>query len=394
MEPAAETPDSAPRPRLPLNVKILGIASLLNDIGSELIFPLLPQFIKTVLGGTMLDLKKAIEGVADTTASLTKLLGGSLSDRLQRRRGFILAGYALAAISRPLIGVARLPWQVFAVRTTDRLGKGVRSAPRDALIADSTPRAIRGRAYGFNQAMDHIGAAIGPLLALAFLYFWPGQMRTLFLLTLIPGLLVLALLFFGLKESPIETPAARPFRLTLRPFDNQFRLYLLALVIFSLGNSSDIFVLAKAEGLGVSAPALWCGFHVIKSIGNLLAGPAVDRIGPRPLILLGWIIYAAIYFAFAWATTGAQIWTLFLGYALFYALTEPAEKALVANLVSSENRGLAFGWYSFAIGIVALPANLIFGELYDVFGDGTAFCWGAGCALAASLLLLATRKRA
>ena len=242
--------------------------------------------------------------------------------------------------------------------------------------------------------MDHIGAAVGPLVALVFLHFWPGQMRTLFLLTLIPGLLVVVLLLVGLKERPIETSAARPFRLTLQPFDNQFRLFLLALVVFTLGNSSDIFVLARAEDLGVSGPALWCGFHVVKSAGNLLAGPVVDRVGPRPLILLGWLVYAAIYFAFAGATTGLQIWGLFLGYALFYALTEPAEKALVANLVSSDNRGLAFGWYNFAIGIVALPANLIFGKLYDVFGVGTAFAWGASCALAASLLLLATRPRA
>ncbi len=345
-----------------MNVKVLGVASLLNDIGSELVFPLLPLFIQTVLGGTRLQLG-AIEGVADTTASLTKLLGGSLSDRWHRRRSFILAGYALAAFARPLIGLATAPWQVFAVRSADRLGKGIRSAPRDALIADSTARSIRGRAYGFNQAMDHVGAAVGPLLALLYLHFWPepGQLKTLLLLTLIPGLLVLLLLIFGLKERPIETPAARPFQLTLRPFDHQFRLFLLALVVFSLGNSSDIFVLARAEELGVSGPALWCGFHVIKSAGNLAAGAAVDRIGSRPLILLGWIVYAAIYFAFAWATTAAEIWGLFLGYALFYALTEPAEKALVASLVGSDSRGLAFGWYNFAIGIVALPANLIFG---------------------------------
>jgi MFS family permease len=383
-----ETPSDADQPggqrRLSANVKLLGLVSLINDIAGELAFPLLPLFVQNVLGGTKLQLG-AIEGVADTTASFVKLLSGNLSDRLRRRRGFVVAGYALAAVARPLIGLATAPWQVFVVRTTDRLGKGIRSAPRDALIADSTPAQMRGLAYGFNQAMDHVGAAVGPLLALAFLHYWPDRLRLLFLLTLFPGLLVVGLLALGLKERPIHTTAAKPLPLKLASLDRRFRLFLLVLVVFALGNSSDIFVLARAEELGMSGPALWCGFHLVKSAGNLAAGSAVDRLGPRPLILSGWLVYAAIYFAFAWADSAWEIWALFLGYALFYALTEPAEKALVANLVSSDERGLAFGWYNFALGIVALPANLIFGAIYDSYGPQAAFGWGAACALVAAL---------
>lgn len=404
---------------LPRNVKILGGVSLLNDVASEAAFPLLPKLLEELgraslfsflpgyvvaLFGTRF-LLGFIEGTADTTASFLKLWSGGWSDRAGKRKAFIVLGYALTVIARPLLAVIVAPWQLLLLRVSDRIGKGVRTSPRDAVIADSTPAALRGRAFGFHRAMDHLGAAIGPLLAAGLLWIWPEQMRMLFFLTLFPGLLVLALLSLGLREpAPLTLPSPpggedrvrenRMPRLTLRPFDRNFRLYLLSLVVFTLGNSSDAFLLLRAGELGVPTwqlPLLWCVFHIAKSTGNLLLGRAVDRFGPRPFLFLGWLVYAGIYLAFALATTAGEVWIFFLTYALFYGLTEPSEKTLVANLAGSERSGLAYGWYNFAIGIATLPANLIFGALYHYGGAMAAFGWGAVLAAGAVLLLLGVR---
>jgi MFS family permease len=380
--------------KLSSNVRLLGLASLINDIAGEMIFPLVPTFLMSQLGGSTASLG-AVEGVADTTASLVKLWSGSLSDRMGKRKVFVVAGYALAAVARPLTGVARLPWHVLAVRSTDRFGKGIRAAPRDALIADSTNASMRGRAFGFTRAMDHLGAAIGPLLAFAFLWLWPGQLRTLFLLTAIPGAIVVLWVLVGLREQPISTPAAKEFSWSLAPFDRSFRIYLAALVVFTLGNSSDSFLLVRVRELGIAAemlPLVWCAFHIVKSAGSIVAGRAVDRFGARPLIFIGWMIYALIYLAFSLATSASAGWAFFMAYALFYALTEPAERTLVAALVPENRKGLAYGWFSLAIGIAALPANLIFGWLYEEFGGQVAFTWSAALAAAAAVLLSLTGR--
>jgi len=391
-EPAVPNAPAAV-PRLSTNVRLLGVASLLNDVASEIIFPLVPAFLKNVLGAGVGALG-AVEGVADTTAALVKLWSGGLSDRAGKRKVFVIAGYVLAACARPLTGLATMPWQVLVVRSTDRFGKGIRSAPRDALVSDSTVPANRGRAFGFTRAMDHLGAAIGPLLAFAFLWMWPDGLRTLFLLTAIPGMLVVVLLVIGLREQPIVTPAGKEFHFTLKPFQRDFRLYLVALVIFTLGNSSDAFLLVRVGELGVSnqvLPLIWCAFHIVKSAGSLLAGRAIDRWGPRRWIVLGWLVYGVIYLAFGFASTALQGWACFLVYGVFHALTEPAERTMVANLVPPERTGLAFGWFNFAIGVAALPANLIFGWLYQRLGAEVAFGWGAALALLATALLVAVR---
>ncbi len=385
---AAAQSESKPA-ALPRNVKLLGLASLINDIASEMSYPLLPLFLISTLGGNRVQLG-LIEGVAESAASLLKLWSGSWSDRVGRRKGFVLSGYALGGVARALLGLATAPWHMFVVRVADRIGKGIRTAPRDAVIADSTEPGIRGRAFGFHRAMDHLGAAIGPLLAAAFLWNDPGRLRTLFLLTIVPGLVVVALLVLGLREPGVSARQDR-LRLTLAPFGRDFRVLLAALVVFTLGNASDAFLLVRAGELGVPTPQLpilWCVFHVAKSGGSLLAGRGVDRLGPRPLILTGWGVYALIYLAFALATSAWEVWALFLGYSLFYALTEPAEKALIAGLVGGERVGLAFGWYNFAIGVAALPSSLIFGALYQAFGPLTAFGWGAALAAIAALMLL------
>ncbi len=441
-------PAAPPAPSLPRNVRVLGLASLLNDIASEMIFPLLPGFLLTLTAGNKFALGM-IEGLADSVASLLKLWSGGWSDRAGRRKGFVVFGYSLAALVRPWIGAVGSIWQLAAIRVGDRIGKGIRTSPRDAMIADSCAQSLRGRAFGFHRAMDHLGAAIGPLLATAFLWFWPDQIRTLFLLSLIPGLMVVGLVIFGLKEtkptrsvsegSPegdddsatpnrsvndgvpdgvsdpdiptrsvsegvsddvshdTNEPVTPRVHLTLAPFDANFRLFLLALVIFSLGNSSDAFLLLRAEELGVPKvllPVLWCLFHILKSSGNLWCGAGVDRYGPKPFILLGWFVYAVIYLCFALAVNAWQVWVIFLCYSLFYGLTEPAEKTLVAALAGPERKGLAFGWFNFAIGISTLPASLLFGALYQSFGPLTAFGVGAALALVASVLVSLVRMPA
>ena len=382
---------SASRGKLPGNVKLLGAASLLNDIASEMIYPLMPQFLIAVLGGNRLHLG-IIEGFADSVASLLKLWSGARSDQTGRRKDPVVIGYTMATISRTLLAFVFAPWQLFAARILDRIGKGIRTAPRDAMIAESTPAAMRGRAFGFHRAMDHLGAAIGPLLATFFLLTWPEQLRTLFLLTLLPGIAVVILLAVGLRDKPIAAVAPKqPLSLNIAPLNRRFRLYLFALVVFTLGNSSDAFLLVRAGELGVATamlPLLWAAFHIVKSVGNLLAGAAADRFGPRRLILGGWAIYAAIYIAFALIDSAWQVWVVFMLYGLFYALTEPAEKKLVTELVGDANQGLAFGWFNFAIGIASLPSSILFGWLYQQYGALVAFGFGAILAALAALILI------
>lgn len=388
--------------KLPRNVRILGWTSFLNDVASEMIYPLLPQFLIMVLGGNKLHLG-IIEGTAESIASFNKLWAGAWSDRSGKRKSFILFGYSVAAIARPLIGLVTAPWQVFAVRFGDRIGKGVRTSPRDAMIADSTPEAMHGRAFGFHRSMDHLGAAVGPLLAAAFLWFYPGRLRSLFLLAAIPGVVVLLLIIFGLRERDVVAkldtaqPTKREQLVPLNRFDSRFRWYLLSLFLFTLGNSSDTFLLVRAGELGVPLymlPVLWCAFHVVKSGANIYAGRLSDRVGAKRPIVVGWLAYAAIYVAFGFATSAWQAWALFLAYGFFYAVTEPAEKKLVVQLVGEHRRGLGFGWYHFTLGIAALPASLLFGWLYQTYGAPVAFTTGALLSVTASMVLTKVKSLA
>jgi len=386
--------------KLSRNVRLLGLASLLNDVASEMIYPLMPQFLIGVLKGNKFQLG-LIEGVADSASSLLKPWMGAWSDRAGRRKSFVVLGYLASAVSRPLIGLAAAPWHLLAARSADRIGKGIRTAPRDALVAESSEDAMRGRAFGFQRAMDHLGAAFGPLLGALFLWIAPNELRTLFLLSIVPGLAVAVLLVLGLRErAAVSGGSAAPPVATgcgetvahpaVPPIDGNFRLYLFSLVVFTLGNSSDAFLLLRAGELGVPTavlPLLWCLFHVVKSSGNLVGGRLVDRWGPRPMILAGWLLYAAVYLGFALAHEAWQVWVCFLAYGIHFALTEPAERTFVTHLVGPRGKGRAFGWFNLAIGIATFPASVAFGWLYDRFGALAAFGWGAGLALAAAALL-------
>lgn len=373
------------------NVLVLGLVSFLTDVSSEMIYPLLPLFVATLPGGGAAFLG-LIEGLAETTASLLKLVSGAYSDRVSSRKGLVLGGYGLSALARPLMALAGSPLAVLLVRVSDRVGKGVRTSPRDALIADSTPPDQRGKAYGFHRSMDHAGAVVGPLLAAAALYFLADDLRAVFWLAGIPGVLAVILIIFKLREVPRQATALSPIKKLLPSAlpHGPFRRYLAILLLFTLGNSSDVFLLLKASQSGMSASQvalLWTAFHVVKMLSTMPFGALSDRIGRKTVIICGWGVYALSYAGFALAASQWQIWCVFLLYGIFYGLTEGVEKAFVADLASPEQRGALFGWYNLAIGVGALPASVIFGAIWAWGGAASAFAFGASLAAVAALLL-------
>jgi MFS family permease len=382
------------------NVVVLGIVSLLNDGASEMIYPLLPLFLTAVLGAGPAALG-IIEGIAEATASLLKLYSGYLSDRLRMRKGWIVAGYSLSNLVRPLIVFSATWLQVLVLRFSDRVGKGLRTSPRDAIIADSTPREFRGKAYGFHRAMDHAGAIVGPLAATALLLLFDNDLKTVFLFSFIPGLLAVGLLLFGLKEKRPETPVIHTARFDVRSawaeMPEGFRRYLAVVLLFTLGNSTDAFLLLRAQQLGVPVsllPAIWVVLHLVKMSFSVPGGIISDRIGRRKVIVAGWIIYAVVYAAFGAADRQWHAWALFAVYGVFFGLTEGVEKALVADVAPAHLRGSAFGLYHLFVGIGALPASLLFGLVWQGSGPAAAFGMGAGMALLASVLLsMITLKR-
>lgn len=386
------------------NVLWLAVVSLLNDAASEMIYPLLPLFLVGTLGAgpALLGL---IEGVAESASSLLKLVSGWMSDRFGRRKPLVVTGYGVAALFRPLIGLVTAPWHVLAIRFGDRLGKGLRSAPRDALLAESVPPGMRGRAFGFHRAADHAGAVIGPLVGAALLLAFDGRLRPVFLLAAVPGVLAVLVLVSRVRETarttgataePMAEPTADPAPASPSPESRPglgapFVRFLAVLAVFTLGNATDAFLLLHANGLGVpvaAVPMLWAVHHVSKMVWNVPGGALADRFGPRRAIIAGWLLYALTYAGFAFATRPWHAWTLFVIYGLFYGLTEAPEKALVARLAPDRRRGAAFGAFHGTIGMAALPASVLFGLIWQAFGPPAAFLTGAGLALAASLLFL------
>jgi MFS family permease len=360
--------------------------SFFTDVSSEMIYPLLPIFLTTVLGASATAIG-IVEGAAESTAAFLKLGSGWWSDRVRRRKPLVVAGYAIAAIARPLVAVAQSAQHVLAIRVSDRVGKGIRTSPRDALIADSVDPTVRGRAYGFHRAADHAGAVVGPLLAFALLRWAGVPMRTLFWLAAIPGAIAVIVLLAAVRDTPrpaasvVSTPAAP------EPMGRRFWAYLLVVVLFTLGNSSDAFLLLRASQLGVPAalvPVLWALLSVVKSATSTPGGALSDRFGRRPLIVSGWTLYALVYLGFAGATQHWHAWALFALYGVFFGLTEGVEKALVADLVPVARRGAAFGWFNLAFGLAALPASVIFGAIWDRWGAPTAFAFGATMSLLAT----------
>jgi MFS family permease len=433
--------------KIPLPIIMLGLVSLFTDAATEMIYPLIPIYVAALGSGAVA--LGIIEGVAETTAALLKLISGIISDKIGKRKLLVLIGYSLSTIARPFTGAVANAWQIVFVRMLDRVGKGIRSAPRDALIASSVDESIRGKSYGFHRAMDNAGAVIGPLLAIASLVtvvLFLGvkeplsALRWTFFLSIIPGLLAVGTIVFFVKEAAPKVKNAAAFKFSLKNFDKNFISYLFVLVLFTLGNSSDAFLLFRVEeaiqksGAVIDfvrsvkplnamiasfggpdkqsllinilfLPLIWSFFHVIKVIFSTPLGALSDKIGRKITITIGWAIYAVVYLCFALlvfvpaAMQIAATCVLFAVYALFYAFTEGAEKALVADIVPEGSRGSAFGMYNFAIGLGALPASVIFGFLYSFsdkllpgFGGTVAFGFGGTIALV-SMLLLATTVR-
>jgi len=373
-------------------VRSLGLVSLLTDASSEMIYPLLPAFLTGTLraGPAFLGI---VEGLAETVAAALKIVSGGLSDRLRRRKPLVVAGYSLSSLVRPLVALATAPVHVLAVRVLDRVGKGVRSAPRDALVAAVVPPEDRGRAFGFQRAMDHAGAMVGPLLASAAMLV-TSDLRVVFALAVIPAALAVATLVLGVRE---EARPAAPAAVTATPggaspLEPALLRYLGVLAVFTLGNSSDAFLLLRAQEAGIALaaiPALWALHHLVKAGVSTWGGALSDRVGRRRVILAGWGVYALAYAGFAVAVSPLAIVGLFAFYGLFHAFTEGTERALVADLAGEATRGRAFGLFHAVTGATLLPASLITGVLWQRFGAPVALGTGAALAALAAFGLLA-----
>ena len=400
---------------LPRNVWALSLVSLLNDTSSEIIYPLLPTFLALTLGASPFAIG-AIEGIAESTASLLKLFSGYLSDRFNSRKLPVFIGYALATVTRPFLAFASNWEQVLLVRLTDRVGKGIRGAPRDALLAAEVPFEKRGLAFGFNRAADHLGAVFGPLIASLLLWIYAvnpqiptvKEYQNVFLWASIPIVIGLFVIVFFVKEDEkvkitAETEKA-PIKLSLKEFDGNFKRFLVVIAIFTLSNSTDAFLLLRAEQSGIAPailPLLWMALHLSKVVFSLIGGDLSDKIGRKTLIFSGWIIYAIVYAGFAFVNSAWQAWVLFIIYGVYFGLTEGVEKALVADLVSAEKRGTAYGFYNLAFSITVLPASIIFGGIWSVFdkiwvgyGASIAFLISASISICAAILLLTVQTKA
>ncbi|HKP45267.1 MAG TPA: MFS transporter [Pyrinomonadaceae bacterium] len=396
---------------LPRNVFAISLVSLLNDASSEIIYPLLPIFLSVTLGASPA-VVGLIEGAAESISSLLKLFAGYFSDRRGTRKAFVVFGYSLSSFVRPLLAFSANWYEVLGIRLSDRVGKGIRSAPRDAMIADTVRVEERGLAFGFHRAMDHTGAVLGPLLGYLLVLYLAvdrnspsaSEFKKIFLAASIPALAAVLVAAFYVREVKRKPHAASdkslpstPLKLSLQGFDGNFKRFLFIVALFTLSNSSDAFLLLRARQAGVSIvaiPLLWAALHVSKVVSSLYGGDLSDRLGRRRLIVSGWILYAAVYAGFAFVSSPGTVWVLFIVYGIYFGFAEGAEKALVADLVLPQQRGTAYGLYNLAFGITVLPASLLMGGLWNWRGPETAFIISALLGMmSAALLLVLVRTR-
>ncbi len=390
--------------RLPRNVWVLSITSFLTDVSSEMLFNLLPLFLVNVLG-VHTAVVGLIEGLAETTASLVKLGSGALSDYLENRKTLAVIGYGLSALAKPLLFFANSWGWVLGIRFADRVGKGIRSSPRDALLAESTPQDRRGLAFGLHRAADTAGAFTGLLIAA--LVVWATQttaaslsrstFQTITLISIIPAFLGVLVLVLGAREVVSSHSSQADRKLRFSGLDRKFWAFLVVMVIFTLGNSADAFIILRAQERGLNVLQVLGMLLTFNAVYTIIASPAgalSDRIGRRVMLIAGWLVYGLIYLGFAAANTGAQIWLFYGVYGLYYALTEGASRAFVADLVPQEQRGTAYGLFHAGIGLAALPASLIAGVLWQGIGGwgglgpAAPFYFGAIMALLAVALFL------
>ena len=381
--------DTGGRRRIGRTVVVLGVVSLLTDISSEGIYPLIPLFLTNVLHAQVAAVG-LIEGVAESTASILRIFSGWISDRFGDRKWITVIGYGISSISKPLFAVSQSWPQVFGVRFADRVGKGIRSAPRDALIADVTPPESRGLAFGFHRAMDTAGAVTGPLLAFWLLKSLNLGFRPIFWLSAIPAILGVLILIALVREPKIEKKHEAPPSIRFSSFDRQFKMFLLVTTLFSLGNSSDAFLILRARNMGISTENILLIYVLFNSVAALLsthAGDLSDKLGRRNVVLAGYLVFAGVYIGFGMVRNPAAVWGLFAVYGAYAAMTAGVQKAFAADLVCAGVRGTGMGAYQTLTGIALLPASLIAGYLWDAVNPSAPFYYGAGMALISAFLL-------
>ncbi|HYA61221.1 MAG TPA: MFS transporter [Candidatus Acidoferrum sp.] len=368
------------------NVLILGVVSLFADMSTEMIYPLVPLFLINVLGASFIDVG-VIEGIAESTASIFKIISGYISDKFGKRKPLVYSGYGIAAIAKPLLALTTAWQQVLGLRFIDRLGKGVRDSARDAIISESGGKGA-GRSFGFQRSLDTLGAIIGPLIAASlFIYL---SYKGLFLLAFIPGLFATLLVVFFVKDATVGTSEGRLYQISFKSFDRNFKILLIGLALFFIGNSSDAFLFLRAQNLGIITlfiPVLYLTSNLIYALTSFPFGILSDKIGRKKVLLLGYSIFSLVYLGFALANSSILMWTLFPVYGLYYGLTDGVSKALVSDLAPTALKATAFGTYYTVIGIVALPASLIAGTLWQALGPQFAFFYGAIMSVAAILTI-------
>jgi len=375
------------------NVIALGLVSLFTDISSEMIYPLIPLFLVSVLGASYIDVG-TIEGIAESTASIFTVFSGWLSDRWSRRKPITVAGYGVSALAKPLLTLTSTWPQVLVTRFLDRFGKGVRTAARDALIVESSDGRWLGKAFGFHRAADTIGAVVGPLLASVLIALSFG-FRAIFLIAFVPALIGVVLILLFVREAPGPPRQAgasvREVRLDPTYLNAPFRAYLVVLAVFAIGNSSDVFIILRAQNVGVPLviiPLLYVAMNLVYALVSFPAGVLSDRVGRRPIILSGYLIFALTYAGFAFVSNVTQMWVLIALYGLYNGFNEAAAKAYAADLSGGTHLGTYFGFYNSVIGVFALPASIIAGLLWMAFGASSVFIYGTLTALIAFALLL------
>lgn len=374
---------------------MLGFVSLLTDISTDMIYSLLPLFLVSTLGASVWTVG-LIEGVAEATASVSKIFSGALSDYLGQRKSLAVLGYGLSTLVKPLFALAASPTWVFLARFGDRVGKGIRVAPRDALVADVTLPQMRGAAYGLRQSLDTIGAFLGPLLAFALMAISGKNFRLVFALAVIPGILAVVLLVAGVRESKISTKLLKLNPLRWQNLQNMGQAYWMLVAVallFNLGNSSEAFLLLQAQRIGIATPLIPLTLVVMNTAYSLSAYPLgvlSDRIGRMGLLISGFSLYAFVYLGFAFVQASWQVWGLFAFYGLYLGMSQGVLLALVADKIAPQLRGTAFGFINLATGIALLPASILAGFLWQRFGAEATFIAGSIFAVAATVLLLAT----
>ncbi|OHE58134.1 MAG: MFS transporter [Thermodesulfovibrio sp. RBG_19FT_COMBO_42_12] len=389
------------------NVFFAGVVSFFMDVSSEMIYPLVPLFLSNVLGVNK-SVIGLIEGIAESTASLLKVFSGWLSDRIGNRKWLMFAGYGISTLSRPIIALATGWHHVMGSRFMDRLGKGVRTAPRDAIIAESTEKTHLGRAFGFHRSMDTLGAVIGPALAFLLLGIFSNNYRIVFWLSMIPGAIAVLLIILFIKEKKKERekisigevlsensviPPTPPLLKGGRGglFDWRFKIFVLIATIFAIGNSSDVFLILRAQQIGIPTvmiPVVYLLFNLIYSLSAIPAGIAADRFGRKRVILVGFVLFAILYYGFAAAKDTTAIWVLFAFYGLFMGLTEGIQKAFLATIIPPDFKATAFGVYNTAVGLAMFPASLIGGWLWDNISPSATFYYGSITASLSAMLFV------